>query len=186
MWSPRPQARKHTHGSLSCASLPRRSYWCERVGVGVGVWGRDWTYRAGPSSYDVKAQRAVLTHKDNGHALSFTVLWTDRGETRWSETLGGLGGLGGLPGLLFYLHLTIRQRSLIFTNKVKVKVPRDGSLSSLRRDCRTLHLLTWSRVASLRTCYHGNGDATPVVDRAEGTSLAAASCQRHRERFPRR
>lgn len=38
------------------------------------------TYRAWPSSYDVKPQRAALTQKDNGRTLSFTFLRTDRGE----------------------------------------------------------------------------------------------------------
>lgn len=40
------------------------------------------TYRAWPSSYDVKTQRSTLTKKDNRQAFSLAFLQTDRGETR--------------------------------------------------------------------------------------------------------
>lgn len=71
-----PQTRKHMHDTLSCASQYRESLWCFSYvlfipGLPYDTWlisGGDKTsdaqlstYRAWPSSYDVKTQRSALT-----------------------------------------------------------------------------------------------------------------------------
>lgn len=69
----------HMQGSLKCARLSRRSCWCQLTWGGGGLHS---TYRAWPSSYDVKTQRSALTQKDSGHTFSLTFLRTDRGQRR--------------------------------------------------------------------------------------------------------
>lgn len=76
-------------------------------------WGRGSTYRAWPSSYDVKTQRSALTQENNGHTFSFTFLRTHRGETRWSERDGSTGSTGKA-----LIHL-FNRRGALQTEQVK-------------------------------------------------------------------
>lgn len=72
-----PQTREHMHDCLSCVSQYRESLWCFKYvlfipGLPFDTWlitggdeasrdARLSTYRAWPSSYDVKTQRSALT-----------------------------------------------------------------------------------------------------------------------------
>lgn len=93
-----PQTTKHMHECQRCVRQYRESLWCFKYVLFIpallyDTWlitGGRWnlqdarlsTYRAWPSSYDVKTQRSALTKKDNRHAFCLTFLKTDRGETR--------------------------------------------------------------------------------------------------------